>query len=107
MSVPEIRSGGDIEPNEVREFVVRGYVATTRSPGGLVSEHQPPDSAAVMFVFYPADPDPGEMQRIAGMLKRVWPGSVSYGAARRSDLPPDQTTDDKLMEFLIEIEPKQ
>lgn len=107
LSVAEIRAGGAAAPDEIREFVVRGHVTATRSPGGLVSEHQPPDCTGVMFLFFPAEPDPAEMQRIAGMLNRVWPGSVSYGAARRSDLPPDQTTDDKLMEFLIEIEPRE
>lgn len=97
------RQGGEVDPPELREFVVRGPVAQARTPGGMTSERQPPaDAVALVYVFYPEEPSVKEMERVAGGLKTAWQGArIEFGATRRSGLPVDQTNGDRLMEFVI------
>lgn len=102
VSVADLQQAGAVAARDIREFLVRGYVTETRSRGALQSEREPWRGRAVLWVFYPAEPEIPQFERISQALKAVWPeATIEYGSARRGGLPPDQVTDDHLMEFLV------
>lgn len=103
VSLGELRDAGDTPPGDIREFVVRGYVSATRSAGELSSELESWSGRAIMWVFHPAEGQPAYIKGLADGLSEAWGGiNVRHGSRRRRGLSPDQTTDDKVIELLVE-----
>jgi hypothetical protein len=101
------REDNKVAASDVKKIVVRGHVATPRSEGGRTSERQFRDgAAAVLKVFYPADPTDDrsikEIKRIEVALKACWEGHVvKFDWARRAELSPGEIKDAHVMEFAV------